>query len=753
MTKILACYVLKDKLEKPIKNIPYKVVDGKGRHIVKGITNSKGETLMFKKARGTQVNLFLKLNLLGFSHINKTIISGDKEPMKIIQRFSGLFINFVLDEHEGEKGEYQRKTHIVKSGETLTSIAKKYGTTVQAIDRINKIINPNRIHVGQIIKIPPKISSNSPASNLKSTQKPKKLTGTYTVKKGDTLASIAKRAGKTTQELAKANNISNPNRIQVGQKILIPEASLPKSTSVKPKPERKKPASTPIKPEIRQTRSKNTGSPKIEVKPKYDCECNKYNLIWGSKVSCEFRNKVIQISKRNNINANDLMAIMAHETGGTFNPQTGSFNKHKNESREGYVGLIQFGKDASKRLGVTRTQLMNMSKIEQLDYVEKYLNFKEIKGKLNTLTDFYLSILFPVDCGKGNQPNHIVFDNSLPLTYKSNGKVKKNLNYWRKVSYAANPAFFKEKGELDRRNGKKYLGFKDGKTYVWEIAENIQVWHDRGKKYISTSCKEDINFSIQFMDNKSKKPIHGYSYIITSEMLESKKHHSTREQGQKVHKTSVDDVIGVYIYKNGKEEKIGGFEVKRGMEPQVFYVDKPSTPKIPVLFNGVKSDRRDIVSQKTRRVLAELAAESGMTKIYITSTLRTPEEQANAMWGKRSLYGPVGRAVHDVGSKYAKYGKSRRIKEMAKEIRRFLAKGRRTSNHCVTFELYAKMNVVDIGNNSNGLVYKKNGKKIKTKRGVKFDEACRRFKKVGKIHKYIPGDAAGEGAFHIEIKQ
>ena len=201
------------------------------------------------------------------------------------------------------------------------------------------------------------------------------------------------------------------------------------------------------------------------------CLCKEQykDLIWGEKVSCEFRKKAVEISRRAGVDPNNFMAAMAHETGGTFDPTCGTFKSHKDESKEGYVGLLQIGKDAAKDICITRTELLEMSHMEQLDYMEKYLNLKWIKGKLNTLTDFYLAVLFPVDCGKGNQPNHIVFDNSLPITYK-NGKVIKNLNYWRNKGYKANPAFHKEKNEK-------------GKTYVWEIAENIKKWYDNGLKH------------------------------------------------------------------------------------------------------------------------------------------------------------------------------------------------------------------------------------------------------------------------------
>ena len=111
----------------------------------------------------------------------------------------------------------QTKTYTVKSGDTLSSIAAKYGTTYQLIAKHNGISDPNVIYVGQKIRIPT-------TSNEKVETKPTKqtTTKTYTVKSGDTLSSIAAKYGTTYQELAKDNGISDPNVIYVGQKIKIP---------------------------------------------------------------------------------------------------------------------------------------------------------------------------------------------------------------------------------------------------------------------------------------------------------------------------------------------------------------------------------------------------------------------------------------------------------------------------------------------------------------------------------------------------
>lgn len=97
------------------------------------------------------------------------------------------------------------KTHTVKSGETLSEIANRYGTTYQHLAAINGINNPNLIYAGQVLKI------DGAAAPSK----------TYTVKGGDTLSDIAARYGTTYQRLAQINGISNPDLIHPGQVIKI----------------------------------------------------------------------------------------------------------------------------------------------------------------------------------------------------------------------------------------------------------------------------------------------------------------------------------------------------------------------------------------------------------------------------------------------------------------------------------------------------------------------------------------------------
>lgn len=118
---------------------------------------------------------------------------------------------------------YPSASYVVKRGDTLYSIARKLGTTVSALTQANRLTNAHFIRVGQVLVVsgtPSVASSTSSPSTSTSTSTSSKV---YTVKKGDTLYSIAKRFGVTVHHLKQANNIGTTNLINVGQYLIIPE--------------------------------------------------------------------------------------------------------------------------------------------------------------------------------------------------------------------------------------------------------------------------------------------------------------------------------------------------------------------------------------------------------------------------------------------------------------------------------------------------------------------------------------------------
>lgn len=119
----------------------------------------------------------------------------------------------------GMLGRGQPSSYTVASGDTLSAIAARLGTTVAALAAANGISNPNRISIGQTISMPTASHSSSSASPVRSTPAPAS-TG-YTVRAGDTLSAIAARNGTTVAALAAKNGIADPNKIGIGQSLKL----------------------------------------------------------------------------------------------------------------------------------------------------------------------------------------------------------------------------------------------------------------------------------------------------------------------------------------------------------------------------------------------------------------------------------------------------------------------------------------------------------------------------------------------------
>ncbi len=103
-------------------------------------------------------------------------------------------------------------SYIIKAGDTLYKLAQIYGVTVQSIVDINPGINPNNLQIGQAICIP----STTPPSTCPTNS------FSHTIESGDTVYKLAQTYGVTPQSIININPGINPNNLQIGQVICIP---------------------------------------------------------------------------------------------------------------------------------------------------------------------------------------------------------------------------------------------------------------------------------------------------------------------------------------------------------------------------------------------------------------------------------------------------------------------------------------------------------------------------------------------------
>jgi membrane-bound lytic murein transglycosylase D len=124
----------------------------------------------------------------------------------------------------------------VQRGDTLSTIAQRFGTSVVALQRANQLTRPDRIHIGQVLEIPN--GRGGPLPPLRTAlasvgDAPAAATdgtngggggeaGAHQVRPGESLWTIAQRFGVTVEALAAANGISAREHLQIGQRLRVP---------------------------------------------------------------------------------------------------------------------------------------------------------------------------------------------------------------------------------------------------------------------------------------------------------------------------------------------------------------------------------------------------------------------------------------------------------------------------------------------------------------------------------------------------
>lgn len=160
-----------------------------------------------------------------------------------------------------------------------------------------------------------------------------------------------------------------------------------------------------------------------------------------------------------------------------------------------------------------------------------------------------------------------------------------------------------------------------------------------------------------------------------------------------------------------------------------------------------------IVSDYAIRVIERGLVAAGVKAAVITSTLRTPAEQARTMYGMASanlaaqfeLYGATGDEVLKVFRDNRALPKDAVVELMRVRIEALHAQGRRVSLHVATPEAYAKLNIIDLGVNSTRAVA---GATLDV---AKLSAAFTRLKTQGYIREFIDETKKKNNCWHLEI--
>jgi soluble lytic murein transglycosylase-like protein len=111
---------------------------------------------------------------------------------------------------------------VVRAGETLTSLSREHGVSIERLVELNDIANPSRIYVGQRLRLeggPTDVAA--PPTPTAAPAAPR----SHTVRSGEHLTGIARHYGVTIAEVVAANGIADASRIYAGQRLTIPGAA------------------------------------------------------------------------------------------------------------------------------------------------------------------------------------------------------------------------------------------------------------------------------------------------------------------------------------------------------------------------------------------------------------------------------------------------------------------------------------------------------------------------------------------------
>lgn len=187
-----------------------KVQQSKRQSRVRKYTVRRGDTLSkIAKRFGTKVKTIMRANGLGSKHF---IVAGDVLKIPGKDKYYSKKKSYT----KSKPKIYVNKTtvrHVVKQGDSLWIIARRYGTTTKKIRKLNNLPNA-RLHIGQILKIKAAVENGYRSSKTSKGN-------TYQVKNGDVPSTIAKKHDISLNKFLKLNRLTAHSKIYPGQMLFV----------------------------------------------------------------------------------------------------------------------------------------------------------------------------------------------------------------------------------------------------------------------------------------------------------------------------------------------------------------------------------------------------------------------------------------------------------------------------------------------------------------------------------------------------
>ncbi len=244
---------------RPVADVPFKVTLGSTSYEWKTDAYGKLKTIVHMKQGMAIVVKYT--NSAGKEDVVYSEVSGDETKNILLTRnFSQFFAKTLAETPKvpREKSAQKPIEYIVMPGDSLSKISERYKTSIDEIAKKNNIKDVSKIFPGQHLTIYG-VNANSPT--------------VYTVAPGDTLAKIAEKNGVNVEDIARQNNISDPDKIYPGQSISIDKSGnvtsgqteRPVANPIASKPVNNKPEKNSVintnKKALDSVGGKNSGNP------------------------------------------------------------------------------------------------------------------------------------------------------------------------------------------------------------------------------------------------------------------------------------------------------------------------------------------------------------------------------------------------------------------------------------------------------------------------------------------------------------